>query len=262
MELTAGYLETGLPFAYRGHADCMWSLRPSLLRATRPTGTEGLLELETALVREFKAQAHLALAAAELPQPGEPEADWWALMQHHGAPTRLLDWTESPFVAAYFAVERLPEKDGAVLLVDIQAIDERLNDLFSREETGLDDAWPSLFNPKAPANAFFWKQMIRRPARLVAQQGLFSMSQNLGYGHEDLFRSAKTIAYKPKLPPSAQWIFPASLKDQTLKCLRSANIAAHSLFPGADGLGRSMAEFAKIGLPPRFATRFKDSSSV
>jgi hypothetical protein len=64
------------------------------------------------------------------------------------------------------------------------------------------------------------------------------------------------------LPPAARWIFPAAVKDQMLKRLRLANIAAHSLFPGADGLGRSIAEFAKIGLPPQFAARFTVASGV
>src|ERR1700687_5650335 len=118
MDATAAYFDTGLPFAYRGHADTGWDLKPSLLRLSPSADVAHLLGLEKALAAEFKAQAHLALHFEELPKAGEPDAAWVALMQHHGAPTRLLDWTLSPFVAAYFAVERLPDKDGAIFLVD------------------------------------------------------------------------------------------------------------------------------------------------
>jgi len=126
MQLITAYLEAGLPYAYRGHADCAWDLRPSLLRIAPSAEATHLLELGKALVTEFKSQAHLALDSRELPQLGEPAAAWWALMQHHGAPTRTLDWTQSAMVAAYFAVERLPDRDGALFLVDIQSINEGL----------------------------------------------------------------------------------------------------------------------------------------
>jgi hypothetical protein len=57
-------------------------------------------------------------------QPPEPDDDfqWLALMQHHGAPTRLIDFTWSPYVAAFFALERTLT-DGVVWAMNPGAID-------------------------------------------------------------------------------------------------------------------------------------------
>jgi hypothetical protein len=256
-DLASQYLETGLPFAFRGQADRSWNLSPSLMRVACSTDPAELLEIEQESILEFKAQAHLVLDPAEIPQPGEPEVSWWALMRHHGAPTRLLDWTHSAFVAAYFAVDHLPNADGAVFVVDIQAIEEGLNDSFAKKDSGLADAWPQLFDPNARQRTFFWQQNVRRPARVVAQQGLFSICQNVACAHESMLRVANMIAFRPRLPPSARWIIPANAKKEVLRGLRSASITARSLFPGADGLGRSIAELALLGRAPKFDDRFK-----
>ena len=169
MQLITAYLEAGLPYAYRGHADCAWDLRPSLLRIAPSAEATHLLELGKALVTEFKSQAHLALDSRELPQLGEPAAAWWALMQHHGAPTRTLDWTQSAMVAAYFAVERLPDRDGALFLVDIQSINEGLNDFFAREGSGLSESAESA--EQIPARRIRARYVESVAARALGNRG-------------------------------------------------------------------------------------------
>lgn len=66
-----------------------------------------------------------------------------ALAQHHGLPTRLLDWTYSPAVAAYFATGGSPDADGVVWAVDYQAAHERLPDHF---QEFLDEMGTDMFN--------------------------------------------------------------------------------------------------------------------
>jgi FRG domain len=64
-----------------------------------------LPEIEKAMLREFK-RAYPPDENALAPDDNDTVA-WLALMQHHGAPTRLLDWTYSPFIAAFFALDNL-----------------------------------------------------------------------------------------------------------------------------------------------------------
>ena len=99
-------------WAFRGERDERWPLYSSLSRYLMNFGvdTSAWPEQEARILRVFKRKAHQFLT-----QPPEPDDDfqWLALMQHHGAPTRLIDFTWSPYVAAFFALERTLN-DGVV----------------------------------------------------------------------------------------------------------------------------------------------------
>ena len=111
-------------WAFRGHADSRWRLETSLERAVlryrKAAPDQPPIEsyvvshpnkFERRLIYEFQQRAHHYVADP----PAERDLlEWFALMQHHGLPTRLLDWTFSPYVAAYFAVEgRIPHESFA-----------------------------------------------------------------------------------------------------------------------------------------------------
>ena len=163
-------------------------------------------------------------------------------MQHHNAPTRLLDWTDSAFVAAYFAVERDLQDDGAIWALDCMALSDKVKRAHFRdrfpppEEHGI-----RFLNPNAaPA---VWS--IQRPLatdRIVAQQGVFTIAEHIltDHGHriEELAAGDDDMFFR--------FVIPAHVKRLFLRRLRRMNIHAGALFPGIDGLGRSVAEIVHL----------------
>ena len=92
-------------WAFRGECDERWPLYSSLSRYLQNSGVapEAWSQQEARILRIFKRKAHQFL---DKPPDWDDDFQWLALMQHHGAPTRLIDFTWSPYVAAFFALER------------------------------------------------------------------------------------------------------------------------------------------------------------
>lgn len=96
--------EFGKTLWFRGHSNSEWKLVPTIFR--RPYNVSH----EQVLYERFVQNSHQFLDL--IPQN---DWDWLFLMQHHGLPTRLLDWSESPLVGLYFCIEQHDEgdQDGA-----------------------------------------------------------------------------------------------------------------------------------------------------
>jgi hypothetical protein len=90
---------------FRGERKSFKYISPTLERAARDSNIsfDQLLDLEKGMLNEFKRRLHHYVTVTP---PSGDYAEWLSMMRHFGAPTRLLDWSYSPFVAAYFAIER------------------------------------------------------------------------------------------------------------------------------------------------------------
>ncbi len=236
-----------LGFVYRGQSDEEYDLEPSFNRHFRSFKfkSEVLLDIERIAQEEFKTQAHLYIST-NLIRHTITVMDWWMLMQHHQAPTRLLDWTESGYVAAYHACEEKPDKNGAVWLLHGGYLMKKMKELygydgFPSDSNKVNDCFlsPDTSQEVCMVSALF------KTDRMLAQQGLFSVCKDIsGNQHEIIIntcgRKEEDRSFFAKL------IIPCNMKSMFLQKLHKMNITASSLYPGLDGLGRSIKELVSM----------------
>ena len=233
---------------YRGQSDAKDRLKTSLERACESWGMPLSLanKTEKLLIREF--QRRLYHYTAHIPSK-KAYYEWLSLMQHHGAPTRLLDFTYSINVAAYFAVEKA-KGDCAVWAIDARWAVTRSAEKYHDKKTKLlfkdpiDEKREAargelLLNNKKeliiPMNPF------RLNERLTLQKGVFMCLGNVTKSFEDNLRSLK--GYQTKVN---KLIIPKKLRKTAIKELYNIPVTRATLFPGLDGFAQSLSVYPPV----------------
>ncbi len=230
---------------FRGQPSSAWSLEPSLARELhiKKRQWHEIAVIERAMIDGFRQEAHRWLSQPVL--PSLPHAvDWWALMQHYGAPTRLLDWSKSPYVGMYFAVEKDWDRPGSLWWFSGAAAENLMTRTFGklyRDIRGDNDE--PFFGEPLPMLLTF--SLRRTVDRIGNQQSNFTICLDASADHVDILAPLADYGDGPHL---GKLIIPAEAKREFLRELQLMSVTGKSMFPGLDGLGRSIGELTRLSL--------------
>lgn len=212
---------------FRGQANSHWPLLPGAYR------TMAVPSRERELLREFKLRAHSRVQ----PHPAS-DLEWLFVMQHHGAPTRLLDWTAIDLIALFFAVaDEQVRSDAAVWVFDPWS----LNTLCLEQRTvpvatdprlreWVIDPAPELVMRRVSAGLPVAVRPPHGTDRIAAQRGVFTLH---GSERRRLDQIPGVRAIELIIDRHAK----AALKHD----LHISGISAGAIVPGLDGLARDLA---------------------
>jgi FRG domain len=220
-------------YAFRGQASAQGGLTTSLMRLGGDYA-----QLEGHLLRNFRKYAYRnAVAEDNL-------WNWLALAQHHGLPTRLLDWTYSPLVALHFATEDTACYSQAAIVrcIDFvktqkfmptplrRALQDEGSNVFTAEMLNQVAGSLSAFDGLASEPFVLFVEPPSLDDRIVNQFAVFALMSSPSAlldewleNHPDLW---------------CQILIPAELKWEIRDKLDQANVTERVLFPGLDGLSR------------------------
>lgn len=240
-------------WAFRGQADANWPLQSSLSRylAQYVEDRATWSAQEQRAIRIFRRKAHNYISNADALSD---DLRCVGLMQHHGAPTRLLDFTKSPYVAAFFALERAL-RTSAVYALNTPAL--WLNRAMPMASSQLTR---DIIDPRAPGNfeklflsnkhAVIWfGEPAEMDQRLIAQAGMFVVPGVLDQSLDEIlagYGGGEALLCKIELP--------IGLRKSAMRALYRLNITNASLFPDLDGLARSVALELEMVWPPQRLT--------
>lgn len=226
------------PVWYRGLTNSGWRLLPSIDR-------HGGVAAELTLFKRFKQNALMFLA-----QRPQTDWEWLFVMQHHGLPTRLLDWTESPLVGLYFAVtDTTAGKDesanpGALWLLLPIALNEasKYRNKYRTDIPAFDDDkhlnsyLPVDMDQQSMVLGTLAAMAVRNNPRIQVQQGVFTICHKELMAIDDPDAAVRYVR---------RYVIPSNAKASIKEELRLLHIDELTLFPELANVAahaRSMAQ--------------------
>ena len=215
---------------YRGHESADYRLKTFFHRMNR-------LDLFRYLDEDISKLAYYINSISEYKYDKDKPADVEALLslaQHHGYPTPFLDWTESPYVAAYFAYQRAIGSGGAKNVRIYSFRVEPWREFWSKIQPT-----SNIFRAPKPIISIH-RLPVFNNSRALPQQSIFMFSNVVDM--EDYLDSCKTLLSSLSSDFFLKFDLPYSEKDLVIKDLRKMGITAATLFPGIDGACKFLKE--------------------
>ena len=228
-------------WVFRGQGNAIWGLENAIERTDFVHLQKGV---ESDFVSEFQRGARNYLTRDEIP---EHLIEWLALMQHHGAPTRLLDFSKSPFIAAYFAFELCSRREDNFVAVwamnmnflkvkALAALEELYPEELSQNGHRIDeDLFKKIFYQNS-CSLIFPVEPFRMNRRYSLQQSMFVSTGNSyePFMKQLLFLGEQMSKAVIKIE------MPVQLHNEVLRDLQKMNLNRASLFPDLDGYALSL----------------------
>jgi len=213
LENLAGEMDAG-EWGFRGVPSSDYDLIPSIGR--KDVRKKYDPDLEKQIFERFRQ-----MAVPFLGMRPDSMITWLALARHHGLPTRLLDWTLSPLIAAFFATSERPVKAGIAKTFAIYAYQSS----YFHAQAKIDD-------PFDIVEPFIEVHTDHQSDRITAQRGFFTLHK----APDQPFREKTMVKF----------IFPEESRDAVLNEIDFYGVNESSLFPGLDGIAAYWAWFYRI----------------
>lgn len=212
---------------FRGHASSVWELLPLVSRDARWS------DQEQNMVAQFALRAPAMYERC--PRPDD-YVGWLGLMRHYGLPTRLLDWTESILVAAFFAVCDAPAATDAVIwALDAQALNQsehgQTTVFAANHALARECAEPAFRRSAEPNGAVVAIAPQYVDLRYAVQSSMFTIHTS----RHDLADHPKNGGFLHK------FTIPKNCRSELGASLRAVGMRRSMLFPDLEALARDIA---------------------
>lgn len=211
---------------YRGQRDPKWDLKPSFFR-------EKPVEYDWEKLQNLAINIHLenfkkftrGRHTISYTDPNDMDVNWWALGQHYGLETPLIDWVRSPYVASFFGfIEEGDEQSRAIFILDIGRIKQIVDDYIG--------------DPPIKYSIELVDPLTHENKRLVSQQGMFTYINHYGYINIESYLKELQHSVKDKINGEVLLLkltVPSDKRSQILNQLNLMNINRSTLFPDLSG---------------------------
>ena len=244
-------IEIGTTLGYnwfRGHSKIIGELTPCIFREkyTDEFYLESNPDPESRITEDFKRKAP---SITNVLPSYEKHLEWLFLMQHHGVPTRLLDWSENILVATFFSVNSDYDQDGELwtflpwklnknygfwglpILEKSRIIKFLAHEVLGDAPDALAEKYELKDIPKIPVAL---QPPLKHP-RITAQQSCFTIHPKPieGFTIPDVIQDEQFLI---------RYVIPKNLKTQFEQKLNYLGVTYQTIFPDLDGLAKTIVQ--------------------